>query len=155
LNPGSLRTSSSGGWEETKQFIDAQIRLYDKTCAGFFFWTFKKQHPGDFGWSLRDAVGAGTFPDRIGLRSTIPGRVIEPDDIARAKSTIMNVACGKIQDVCSFTFIDGAQKIIESGGHNSLAITNTGNSTTVSAKDGMRPYGFSCLILVGTIRLQN
>jgi len=105
FNPGSLRTSSSGGWEETKQFIDTQIRLYDKTCAGFFFWTFKKQHPGDFGWSLRDAVGSGTFPDRIGLRSTIPGRVIEPDDIARAKSAIMKVACGKIQGIYSSTLM--------------------------------------------------
>lgn len=95
LNPGSLSTSSSGGWEETKQYVDAQIRLYDKTCAGYFFWTFKKQHPGDFGWSLRDAVGAGTFPDRLGLRPTIPGGVIEPDDVARAKSDIMNRACGE------------------------------------------------------------
>ncbi|KAF5361892.1 hypothetical protein D9756_002033 [Leucocoprinus leucothites] len=94
LNPGSLQSSTSGGWEETKQYIDAQLRLYDKTCAGYFFWTFKKQHPGDKGWSLRDAVGAGTFPDRIGLRlTTSSGEIsIEPDEVAKAKSATKGAA---------------------------------------------------------------
>lgn len=96
LNPGSLHGSTTGGWEETKNYIEAQLRLYDKTCAGWFFWTFKKQHPGDKGWSLRDAVGAGTFPDRVGLKLTAPDGIdIEPDEVAKAKFAAKSGASGE------------------------------------------------------------
>ncbi|KAF8074494.1 glycoside hydrolase superfamily [Lyophyllum atratum] len=64
LNPGSL----TGAPEEQGAYVRAQLGLYEKFCAGWFFWTYKKQWGGDTGWSLRDAVGAGVFPDRVGLR---------------------------------------------------------------------------------------
>ncbi|KAF9450693.1 glycoside hydrolase family 5 protein [Macrolepiota fuliginosa MF-IS2] len=93
LNPGSLTSSTTGGWEETKKYIEAQLRLYDRTCAGSFFWTFKEQHPGDKGWSLCDAVGAGTFPNRIGLRLTGANEVdIDPEEVLEAKTARKAVA---------------------------------------------------------------
>lgn len=96
LNPGSLTSSNTGGWEETKRYIEAQLSLYDKTCAGSFFWTFKKQHPGDRGWSLRDAVGAGTFPDRIGLRLPRSSEVdVDFEEVAKAKASAREIASGE------------------------------------------------------------
>jgi len=55
LNPGSM-TGKAG---EGKRYVEAQLGLYEKTCAGWFFWTFKKQEEGDVGWSFRDAVQGG------------------------------------------------------------------------------------------------
>ncbi|KIP05944.1 glycoside hydrolase family 5 protein [Phlebiopsis gigantea 11061_1 CR5-6] len=66
LNPGSLH----GIADDTgvrREYIAAQLALYEQHCAGSFFWTYKKEHPGDKGWSLRDAVAAGVFPSRVGL----------------------------------------------------------------------------------------
>ncbi|PFH48234.1 glycoside hydrolase family 5 protein [Amanita thiersii Skay4041] len=63
LNPGSLR----GENDEAKKYVIAQLDLYERTCAGWFFWTLKKQSRGDTGWSLIDAVSGGVFPARVGL----------------------------------------------------------------------------------------
>ncbi|CAA7270598.1 unnamed protein product [Cyclocybe aegerita] len=68
LNPGSLRGTPG----EEKFFVNAQLELFETTCAGWFFWTYKKQHPGDTGWSFRDSVEAGIFP------SFVSGRKGEP-----------------------------------------------------------------------------
>lgn len=71
LNPGSLHGSTTNGFIETKAYVDAQLRLYEsQVCAGWFFWTYKKEHPGDTGWSLRDAVKKGTFPNYVGMKSS-------------------------------------------------------------------------------------
>jgi glucan 1,3-beta-glucosidase len=64
LNPGSM----TGNPGERRRYIEAQLGLYEKTCAGWFFWTFRKQGEGDAGWSFRDAVRAGVFPEFVGLR---------------------------------------------------------------------------------------
>ncbi|KAG6908319.1 hypothetical protein DXG01_005295 [Tephrocybe rancida] len=64
LNPSSL-TGTSG---EQGEFVRAQLALYERCCAGWFFWTYKKQWGGDTGWSMRDSVGGGVFPNRVGLR---------------------------------------------------------------------------------------
>ncbi|KAG6814650.1 hypothetical protein H0H93_012740, partial [Arthromyces matolae] len=66
LNPGSLTGQS---WEHA-EYVKAQLELYERTCVGWFFWTYKKQWGGDTGWSLRDSVGGDVFPDRVGLRRT-------------------------------------------------------------------------------------
>ncbi|KAJ7886014.1 glycoside hydrolase superfamily [Mycena leptocephala] len=64
LNPGSL----TGSPDENKNYVAAQLRLYEAHCSGNFFWTYKKtgRHP-DLGWCLRDAVEGGIFPSRVGL----------------------------------------------------------------------------------------
>ncbi|KAF7791719.1 hypothetical protein EIP86_002743 [Pleurotus ostreatoroseus] len=72
LNPGSL----AGVGDETsarRQYVGAQLALFDKFCAGYFFWTYKKEHPGDKGWSLRDAVESGVFPTRVGMEANVVG----------------------------------------------------------------------------------
>ena len=60
LNPGSLQ----GAGDETqakRAYVEAQLQLFDQHCAGWFFWTYKKENK-DTGWSFRDAVEAGVFP---------------------------------------------------------------------------------------------
>lgn len=68
LNPGSL-SGSLNHIEQQRNFVIAELELIEKYAGGSFFWTFKKEQAGDTGWSLRDAVGAGTFPDFLGLRA--------------------------------------------------------------------------------------
>lgn len=65
LNPGSIK----GVRDEVKNYIAAQLDLYEKHCGGWFFWTYKKQHRGDSGWCFKDAVEAGTFPPFVGLKA--------------------------------------------------------------------------------------
>lgn len=66
LNPGSLHDVGND-IEVRREYISAQLALYEQYCSGYFFWTYKKEHPGDKGWSFRDAVGSGVFPSRVGL----------------------------------------------------------------------------------------
>lgn len=141
LNPGSLTSSTTGGREETRRYIETQIQLYDKTCAGWFFWTFKKQHPGDFGWSLRDAVGARTFPDYVGLRSKRANEVdVDPEVIARAKGELKIAASGAIPYFSSASvgnLIHDDKKIIRNGGLNIPVITSIGALTRATTKAGI------------------
>ncbi|THH00439.1 hypothetical protein EW026_g2083 [Hermanssonia centrifuga] len=77
LNPGSLH-GVGNEVEMRKAYISAQLALYEEHCAGYYFWTYKKEHAGDKGWSFKDAVGAGVFPSRVGL-----GRNLVRDDPQR------------------------------------------------------------------------
>ena len=70
LNPGSLQGIDDEHGAR-REFVDAQLQLYDRHCAGWFFWTYKKQHR-DEGWSLRDAVSSSVFPSSVGLRAIKP-----------------------------------------------------------------------------------
>ena len=76
LNPGSMQNVTNE-IEMRRDYIAAQVALYEKYCAGYYFWTYKKEHAGDKGWSFRDAVSAGVFPPYVGIR---------PDLIRNAKS---------------------------------------------------------------------
>lgn len=68
LNPGSLQ-GVNNEIEMRKDYIAAQLDLYERYCAGYYFWTYKKEHGGDRGWSFRDAVDAGIFPQHVGIRA--------------------------------------------------------------------------------------
>jgi glucan 1,3-beta-glucosidase len=50
-----------------KTYVNAQFRLYEETCTGWFFWTFRKQdsEEGDSRWSFREAVMTGSFPETL------------------------------------------------------------------------------------------
>ncbi|TFK19269.1 cytoplasmic protein [Coprinopsis marcescibilis] len=63
LNPGSLR----GVPNERRDFVHAQLELYERTCGGWYFWTYKKEYPGDLGWSFTEMVEKGIFPSIVGL----------------------------------------------------------------------------------------
>ena len=71
LNPMSLDPLPNRDHARS-QFIQAQVDLYEQYCAGYFFWTYKKQWEGDKGWSFRDTVRGGVFPKSIGLRLRRP-----------------------------------------------------------------------------------
>lgn len=64
FNPGSL----TGDPSEVGKYIKAQLDLYEKHSAGWYFWTYKKQYRGDTGWSFRDSVEGAVFPSWVGLR---------------------------------------------------------------------------------------
>jgi glucan 1,3-beta-glucosidase len=66
LNPGSLRDVGNED-SARREWVHAQLSLYERYCAGYFFWTYKKENSGDKGWSLRDAAKAHIFPYRVGL----------------------------------------------------------------------------------------
>ncbi len=47
-------------------FLRAQLDLYDKYCAGFFFWTLKKGEGWDANWSAKNATQAEILPAWVG-----------------------------------------------------------------------------------------
>ncbi|KAG8217035.1 glycoside hydrolase family 5 protein [Butyriboletus roseoflavus] len=92
LNPGSLQGPIDER-EERVGYIAAQLALFEQYCAGWFFWTYKKQYHGDQGWSFRDAVEAGVFPDRVGVYPSKNIPVDDPDQVGR-KATALGQAIG-------------------------------------------------------------
>jgi hypothetical protein len=96
LNPGSL----TGSPDENKNYVAAQLRLYEAHCSGNFFWTYKKtgRHP-DQGWCLRDAVDGGIFPSRVGLFAS---KSTEGDHERQtiARDNLKDKALGKTQYLC-------------------------------------------------------
>jgi glucan 1,3-beta-glucosidase len=71
LNPGSLNGAPDPKAAQ-REYVEAQLALYERVCAGWFFWTFKKQNPGDSGWGWRDAIATGVFPPWVGMRAARP-----------------------------------------------------------------------------------
>ncbi|TFK70766.1 glycoside hydrolase, partial [Pluteus cervinus] len=72
LNPNSLRVGGSPDAKDTyRNYINAQLELYETHCTGWFFWTYKKGGGTDLGWSFRDAVENGVFPEIKGMRRNI------------------------------------------------------------------------------------
>ncbi|KIJ11716.1 glucan 1,3-beta-glucosidase [Paxillus involutus ATCC 200175] len=90
LNPGSLQGPINER-EERKRYVAAQLALFERYCAGWFFWTYKKQQAGDQGWSFRDAVEAGVFPNFVGMR---PTKNVPIDDAGR-KGAALTRAIGQ------------------------------------------------------------
>ncbi|KAH9887994.1 glycoside hydrolase [Cubamyces lactineus] len=76
LNPGSLH-GAGDEMQAKRAYVEAQLQLYERCCAGWFFWTYKKETRGDTGWSFRDAVDAGVFP--AGFRRALVRRPAEHD----------------------------------------------------------------------------
>ncbi|KAH7887222.1 glycoside hydrolase family 5 protein [Phlebopus sp. FC_14] len=92
LNPGSLQ-GPINEWQERKCYISAQLQLFERHCTGWFFWTYKKEQPGDQGWSFRDAVEAGVFPAFVGLCPT--KSIYEDSDKAARKNGSQAHAAGQ------------------------------------------------------------
>lgn len=63
LNPGSFNKTSRGNHGEArKEWGLAQYEAYEQHCAGYFFWTLKKEGGTDAGWSLYGAIERGALP---------------------------------------------------------------------------------------------
>ncbi|KAG1903058.1 glycoside hydrolase family 5 protein [Suillus fuscotomentosus] len=93
LNPGSLQ-GTTDEHQERASYIRAQLDLFELYCAGSFFWTYKKEWPGDQGWSFRDAVENGIFPEVVGM-IPVKDHVGLSADINARKVTARNVALGQ------------------------------------------------------------
>ena len=98
LNPGSLQGPIDER-DERARYIAAQLALFEQHCAGWFFWTYKKQYRGDQGWSFRDAVEAGVFPDRVGVYPKRNAPVHDPDRVGRKAA-----ALGRATGWCKYSF---------------------------------------------------
>jgi hypothetical protein len=92
LNPQSLLGFENQGHARS-QFIKAQVDLYEQYCAGYFFWTYKKQLSGDQGWSFRQAVENGVLPT-VGLKAIKPLGEYNENERAARKSIAKNHAFG-------------------------------------------------------------
>jgi hypothetical protein len=98
LNPGSITGSS----DEVKNYISAQLTLYEKHCGGYFFWTYKKQGSRpDRGWCLRDAVDGGVFPSRVGLLATTSANT-DRERQTRARNALKDRALGMLRHQYQF-----------------------------------------------------
>lgn len=87
LNPGSLQGPIDERGERAR-YIAAQLALFEQHCAGWFFWTYRKQYHGDQGWSFRDAVEAGVFPDHVGVYRKQNISVHDPDRAGRKAAAL-------------------------------------------------------------------
>ncbi|KAG6369179.1 glycoside hydrolase superfamily [Boletus reticuloceps] len=97
LNPGSLQGPIDER-EERARYVAAQLALFEQHCAGWFFWTYKKQYRGDQGWSFRDAVEAGVFPDRVGVYLKKNAPVHDPDRVGRKAAALERATAFVSQD---------------------------------------------------------
>ncbi|EPQ56601.1 glycoside hydrolase [Gloeophyllum trabeum ATCC 11539] len=65
LNPQSLAglPGYSAEMSARRSFVKAEIDLLERFCAGWFFWTYKKEGGRDLGWGFRDVVDGGLWPN--------------------------------------------------------------------------------------------
>ncbi|TIA91542.1 hypothetical protein E3P81_01959 [Wallemia ichthyophaga] len=70
LNPGS--TAGHDHHDMIAMWIGEQLALYERTTAGWFFWTLRKEHGGDTGWDFKEAVNTHAFPQWAGGRRGLP-----------------------------------------------------------------------------------
>ena len=144
LNPKSLDPLPNQDHARS-QFIRAQVDLYEQYCAGNFFWTYKKQWEGDKGWSFRDTVRGGLFPNSIGLRLTRPLEHHSQDARLNAREGARSRALGtpppfpvpSPQALLVADIIDPRKPNMSPTGLVTLGNTNTGGSMRVSFKGGM------------------
>ena len=79
LNPRSMGSGDAAEQDRQRRvFAQAQLALYEDCCAGFFFWTYKKEHGWDAGWCLKDATRAEIMPGWVGKRRTGRPAVCDP-----------------------------------------------------------------------------
>ncbi|KAG8965808.1 Glucan 1,3-beta-glucosidase 3 [Tulasnella sp. 419] len=78
LHPSSLRSNEAGEQDRQRRvFVRAQLDLFEATCAGWFFWTYKLKTGWNAGWSFRDATRAEILPSFFGQTRT---RITKRDD---------------------------------------------------------------------------
>jgi glucan 1,3-beta-glucosidase len=91
LNPSSMPKGCDSGEQDRQRrvFLRAQLDLFERTCAGWFFWTLKKGDGWDAGWSAKDAARAEILPGWVG------GKVRKSGDGGRGrKHEVLKAAYG-------------------------------------------------------------
>ncbi|EJC98279.1 glycoside hydrolase [Fomitiporia mediterranea MF3/22] len=82
LNPASLRSDEAGEQDRQRRvFARAELGIFERHCAGWYFWTYKKDS-WDAGWSLRDTIVAEIMPSWFGIRK-VSGAEIADDPAGR------------------------------------------------------------------------
>ena len=68
LNPDSFPHGCNDTEKDRqrREFLRAQLALYEEYCAGWYFWTLKKGNGWDAGWSAKDACTAEILPGWVG-----------------------------------------------------------------------------------------
>lgn len=51
-----------------REFVRAQLEMYERFTGGFWFWTYKKADGWDAGWDARNATTAEILPKWVGSR---------------------------------------------------------------------------------------
>lgn len=101
LNPASLRSNDPGEQDRQRRvFTRAQLEAYEQACAGWFFWTYKKDG-WDAGWGLKDTVVAAIMPDWVGIKRK-PEKTISFDPARR--DSAKNKALGS-SAICNFPHV--------------------------------------------------
>lgn len=95
LNPGSLKGVQANANNAQRRYVDAQLEMFERCCAGWFFWTYKKEHKGDTGWSLRDAVECGVFPPFVGEKALGVRDILGDADRSEERNTVKDRAIGE------------------------------------------------------------
>lgn len=67
LNPSSLHHLGNEDQQQPAkaEYAHNQWKSYDKFCAGYFFWTLKKEGGPDTGWGFYSAVERGVLPRHL------------------------------------------------------------------------------------------
>lgn len=71
LNPGSLSGDAGEQDAQRRAFVHAELELFERHCAGWFFWTLKKGEGWDAGWSAVNAMQAEILPANVSGRRPI------------------------------------------------------------------------------------
>lgn len=68
LDPHSLHQGMPDGEKDRhrREFVKAQIEVFERNTAGWWFWTYKKGDGWDAGWSAKDAGRAEILPKWVG-----------------------------------------------------------------------------------------
>jgi len=68
LDPRSLHQGMPDGEKDRQRrdFVKAELELFERGTAGWWFWTYKKGEGWDAGWSARDASRAEILPSWVG-----------------------------------------------------------------------------------------
>ena len=69
INPQSIGHMEGGEQDRQRRvFVNAEIELFNRHTAGWWFWTYKLEEPWNAGWSARNASQAEILPGFVGTR---------------------------------------------------------------------------------------
>jgi glucan 1,3-beta-glucosidase len=68
LNPNSLPKGIPDGERDRyqREFVRAELEMFERHAAGWWFWTYKKGEGWDAGWSAQNATQAEILPNWVG-----------------------------------------------------------------------------------------
>ena len=68
LNPNSLPKGIPDGERDRyqREFVRAELEMFERYAAGWWFWTYKKGEGWDAGWSAKNATQAEILPKWVG-----------------------------------------------------------------------------------------